>query len=265
MRKHAAGIITAAVIITAILSQVVMASGEVSVLKITGPVQYRISDGDWSPLSTDTKLGEGHSVRTGPDGEAVLTWFAGNVIKLSPLTMMKVDTLKKDEAGSNKSGIDIAEGRIYAKAAKLANDDSLFEVRTPTAIAGVRGTAFTVDHDATNRKSAFVVVEGRVVVTAQDVDQMVEPGHRVSVEINKPPTGPSRVREQEMNRLRREGKDIDKLVEESSEAGGEESSSLGGENAEEMADFVADDIIRQNLDNLIMEHITAPSGDCCNY
>lgn len=246
------------------VSTYAMATVEVDVQKVVGKAEFRTDTGEWKPLTTSVKLQSGHEVRTGPDGEVILVWFRENVIKIASLSTVKIDAVGMNSDGAESSSLNLSEGRIVARAKKLNLESSRFDIRTPIAVCGVRGTSFTVGHDSQNRKSSFVVVEGRVVVTAQDVEQMIEPGHRVNVEFNNPPGDPIPVREEDMQRLRKEAKELDDAVAETGESG-EDSTSIGEENDDEIAEFVADDAVDQVFDNLLIDHITAPSDDCCNY
>ena len=61
--------------------------------------------------------------------------------------------LKKDKrTGTENTLLDLAVGKILVKAQKLRDPDSKFEVKTPTSVVGVRGTNFSVQVEAVEKK-----------------------------------------------------------------------------------------------------------------
>ena len=84
--------------------------------------------------------------------------------------------LTKD--GAEKTSLDLGEGRLLCKPKKLMKDDS-FTVKTPTAIAAVRGTEFTVETDAA-KTTRIKVYDGKVKVVKRvkpledKIDQVME-------------------------------------------------------------------------------------------
>ena len=67
----------------------------------------------------------------------------------SALKVLEKRYLKKDEEGRVQTTLlDLAIGKILISAEKLDTPDSKFEVKTPTSVVGVRGTAFSVEVEA---------------------------------------------------------------------------------------------------------------------
>ena len=84
-------------------------------------------------------------------------------------------------------------GKTWARVRKL-NDESKFHVKTPTAVAGVRGTFFS--SEAQESSSAFDVFDGEVEVSsASDPSQTVsvKANQRTTVGANKAPAAPSAI------------------------------------------------------------------------
>jgi hypothetical protein len=100
----------------------------------------------------------GDSVMTGKDSKAEVSFMDGTSVRISERTRLVVaqaDTLRS---------LKLLWGKLWAKVAKLSSAQCRFQVETPTAVAGVRGTVFRVevDPDAATR---VAVEEGEVEVS----------------------------------------------------------------------------------------------------
>ena len=84
-----------------------------------------------------------------------------SLVRIKQSTRMEIATLRKSSGAENTS-IEMITGKMLCKPKKLLKDDS-FIVRTPTAIAGVRGTQFTVEADQKGT-SRIKVFDGKVKV-----------------------------------------------------------------------------------------------------
>lgn len=133
-----------------------MAQGnmKVTVRKAAGQVQVS-SGGAWTKATVGQKLLPGTKVKTGPGGEAILTWDNGNVLKIRPLTQMTIAALTKVGATTDAL-LTVKKGSVFAKVKKLKTPNSSFIIGTPTAVAGVRGTSEEVGEDGVK------VIEGEV-------------------------------------------------------------------------------------------------------
>jgi hypothetical protein len=139
-----------------------------TVSSIVGDVQIQKGgQGAWSPAKEGSVVGSGDRIKTGPESSCVLKWNRDNVMKLTAFTNLAVDKLEKNPAaGAENSSMDLWSGKVYAKAKKLSGPQSSFEVKTPAAIAGVRGTEMSVGmgaDDTTNVEclNGMVSVKGR--------------------------------------------------------------------------------------------------------
>ncbi len=75
------------------------------------------------------------------------------------------------QGGMENTSIDLSSGKMLCKPKKLIKSET-FMIKTPTAVAGVRGTQFTVEADA-NGTSRIKVFEGSVKV-AKRVKELEE-------------------------------------------------------------------------------------------
>lgn len=93
------------------------------------------------PLSPGFLLKNGDTIKTG-NGTVDIQSRSGSIIRIRSYSNMTVDSLLKSP--TNKTKLTLNEGAMLAKIKKLSSDDE-YTVHTPTAIAGVRGTTFSVE------------------------------------------------------------------------------------------------------------------------
>ncbi len=113
------------------------------VTQITGDVKI-IRDKQTQPsqLKAYDPVFEGDTLQTGADGRVKVLLTDDSVITLSPSTKLKVrqQTFSRTEA-KRESFFDLLEGRLRAAVARYSgNYTNSFKVKTPTAVAGVRGS-----------------------------------------------------------------------------------------------------------------------------
>lgn len=117
--------------------------------------------GSYAVVSGDKVVAPGDAIRTNETGTAVLTHYDGSTVALSPLTELVVEDLN----GTDHRVLYLTIGRIAVSVTKLIAPDSRYEVRTPSATLGVRGTRFVVTVAADGRTEVDVS-EGRVALSA---------------------------------------------------------------------------------------------------
>ncbi len=104
--------------------------------------------GEWVPAEDGMVILPGDEVRTAAKDSTVEVILDGGKvghIELKEGSLFKVLEAEVNPAtGDKKTLLDLAVGKILVKAEALTGA-SQFEVRTPSAIAGVRGTMFEVE------------------------------------------------------------------------------------------------------------------------
>lgn len=113
------------------------------------------------------------------------------VLHLAPYTTIKLSELSEADKKSNIR-VDLESGRGYTKFAKKMTPGSLYQIRTPTLVAGVRGTQFIVSAGDTPEEAGaedadipggVFVNEGKVAVATtarEDQEQELAPGEQVT-------------------------------------------------------------------------------------
>lgn len=153
---------------------------------ISGAVQKSSGGTAWSPVRNHDKLRIGDKVKTGADGAVILTFGEGNVLALSPLTSITIADISRT-GNTRTSVIHVQSGRMLAKARKLNTADSVFEVKTANASAGVRGSevAVTVDDAST----LLQILSGVFAVTVDGQSATLNAGFQMDVlaSMSEPP------------------------------------------------------------------------------
>ncbi|MEW5946790.1 MAG: FecR family protein [bacterium] len=171
---------------------------------VSGDVQVQpAGDAEWEPAEVGAALGKGASVKTGADGSCMLKWEGGSAVKLGPLSLMKIDRLAMSKTtGKGEFELSMEKGRMTAQVGKLATKDSAFNVRTPTAIAGVRGTAFECAISPEDAQVSIAVVEGSVVLSAGGVEIILAEGFESIVLPGGIPAEPAAIPQERLNSLK---------------------------------------------------------------
>ena len=187
-----AAVIAAVVVVPAalVLSQQ-RASGAATILSILdGSASVARGTAGFAQASDGDLVDIGDRVQTAVSSHAMVTFFDGSTLEIEPATMVQIE----DAAGAASSAISIrisqTIGRTWASVQKLTRADSKFEIRTPTAVAAVRGTGFITDVLA-DGTTTVQTTDGNVQVTGLGQSVLVGPGQTTTVPPSSPPSGPA--------------------------------------------------------------------------
>lgn len=140
---------------------------------------------DFRPLVETRHVMAGDTLSTGPEASLTLNWIDGTRIRMAPntiLTVLQCQLNKSTEARTSVFKLDV--GQVWIRILKILSQQSKFEIRTPTATAGVRGTIFSVrvTPDGATQISVYEGVvsvqsdSGTVEVTDQYIAHLEAPG-----------------------------------------------------------------------------------------
>jgi len=173
--------------------------GDVDILKGGAPPAARAKIND--PLAT------GDIVRTKSGASAEVVFTDGSLLKIAQRSRIDIGAY----AGSNGTAR-LTRGTVEAvvdparvRKATAEGKGRIFEIHTPNAVAGVRGTRFFVTHD--RDLTGVLVREGSVYVynlSAPEKEVIVEAGSLVTVSGDTPPPPPRKALDTETGRLEKE-------------------------------------------------------------
>jgi hypothetical protein len=131
------------------------------------------------PLAEGANVLAGTQIHTGPSGTATLNWIDGTRIRLGSNAIMTVLQCQINKTSQTESSLfKLDAGEIMVRVRKLLSGQSKFEIRTPTATAGVRGTIFTVKVGE-GGQTQIAVLEGQVQVDASGRHVDLAPGTKL--------------------------------------------------------------------------------------
>ena len=163
-------------------------------VRMEGTVTFRPSFGDaWTPATLQTIVGAGGWLQTAKGARAILSFGKEAVITVGEEAVLEVKEVEINPDGAARVRTSLTRGKIWSLVEKLKNEKSRYEVETPTAIAGVRGTTFMVNVEPNGRSSRIAVVEGEVGVRSMGEKPayvILKEKMATVVVYNKPPTPP---------------------------------------------------------------------------
>jgi hypothetical protein len=129
-----------------------------------------------SSVAIGDPVSEKDSIITGAQSSCDIK-IGSSIIRVKEKSKLSFSSLAMNKDIENTT-LDLGEGRLLCKPKKLLKDES-FTVKTPTAIAAVRGTEFTVEADAA-KTTRIKVYDGKVKVAKRikpledKIDKMLE-------------------------------------------------------------------------------------------
>ncbi len=167
--------------------------GTVAEISGGGEVQ-RQGETAWSPLRVGDGVRVGDQLRTLADGRMRIVLREESSLTLAPGSQLVIT--EQMLAPATVSRFELLLGTIKAAVTeRYAEPRARFEVETPTAIAGVRGTSFIAEYDAAQDETLIVGVENVTRVRGRqdpigrgEVD--VSPGRATRIRRGSRPSAP---------------------------------------------------------------------------
>ena len=119
-------------------------------------------------LKTKAKMGQkvfaSDTVITSKDSRLKVIMVDGNEINVSPETRVKISKYEYENNGKKKNVLlNVLKGKVRSKVKqKYDGDKNKFQVKTKTAVAGVRGTDFLASYNPQQNSSNVITFEGKV-------------------------------------------------------------------------------------------------------
>jgi hypothetical protein len=138
-----------------------------TVAALAGSVSVQAADGAQTELKIGDVLNEGSRISTGKSGFVSLALADNTRISIPSNSQVMLSKLRATRyTNSPRTEVKLLEGRVESKVTPLESRKGRYEVRSPLAIAGVRGTQFRVvyQHDSQHNSVASEVLDGRVAV-----------------------------------------------------------------------------------------------------
>ena len=177
--------------------------GQVSLVEGSASVQRAKGE-----AFVDLKLGDsvykGDRVRTAEKSRLEIRFHDGSILRLAANTQIKMRYVQKQGEGRKKTAsgklrkkikIKLILGKLWSVVNRSLGHDEVFSVRTPNAVAGVRGTKFQTTYSAADG-TGVKVYNGKVLVSNKPIyTQKTKGDKRVQV------AGPAQISKQEWNEI----------------------------------------------------------------
>ena len=186
--------------------------GTAKVTAVKGAARYTTDNRTWQPVKVGLAIKSGSVIQTAKDSHVDIVLgegdggalqpaarritFApgaaggageqGNVVRITPNTILAIDKLTMEETGADvvsEIQLDLRAGRIMGNVKKLSAA-SRYEVKFPTGIAGIRGTTYIID-----ASGVVSVIVGSVVISYLNNDGVVSTQVVVAGQQFDPATG----------------------------------------------------------------------------
>lgn len=205
------GVFTFAFVTSAAHAQQVY--GELKVVK--GDVSIQSGrDSKLTKAAIGLRVFPSDTIKTGKDSRAKILMVDKNEINISPDSEIVLQKYVYDPAAGKKDVLlNVLSGKVRSKVEqKYDGKTTRFQVKTPSAVAGVRGTDFLTSFDSGTKQSQVVTFHGHVEFGQQGAGGaiqnpvMVNPGQMSTAAVGTAPTVPVEMPKQQLANMDKESK-----------------------------------------------------------
>lgn len=148
----------------------------IGIVKVVDGVAWlKLPDGSRRPVEAGTEIHERDSLQTEKSGKVNVEFKDGNLVQIQNDSMVRISEYEMNE-GKRKAVIDLLKGQLRNQVKQKYNGTtSSYQVKTKTAVAGVRGTDFVVEYrEGEKIETEIKTIEGQVVFANKDFSQSLE-------------------------------------------------------------------------------------------
>jgi hypothetical protein len=156
-------------------------------------------NGNWAPAVIGATIEVGDTIRTGRPGRVRISFRDDSVVNVGDDSQLVIDeSVFNPDRGEVRSVLELLNGKVRAIVSEHYQEPSAsYEIRTVTAVSGVRGTDFIVVHEPSTKVTKVVGVSGLVDVnSSSDRNRngvVVGPQEISEVESGRYPSPPRRL------------------------------------------------------------------------
>jgi hypothetical protein len=147
--------------------------------------------GEEKPLAVGTLLNTGDIIRTDANSSLSVRFIDGSQALLLKDSTLKLDNLTAyPNTGMANTQLKLETGRVETQVKPLKGAAARYEIRTPMAQLGVRGTDFRVGSDLSSNTGSTEVLSGAVQAANEAGTVDVQQGFGTVIALGKPPSPP---------------------------------------------------------------------------
>lgn len=166
---------------------------------------------DLIKAKVSSNVTQGDTVISGVDSRAKIVMADKNVIHISPNTEVKIETYTNSSTSKNVE-LNLKQGKIRNNVEQAYDGEKdKFIIKTPTAVAGVRGTQFITSFDQSTQQTQIITLHGRVELTniptspsSAPTTVIVNPGQISTSSAHQAPAAPQTLPPEQIRTLDRE-------------------------------------------------------------
>lgn len=133
------------------------------ITKLSGDVSIKRSGGEKTfKAINNMRISGGDTIITGDNSKVSLLMSNNSKIIIDEKSIINISSIKKEIDKGKISQIDLKAGSIYNSVKEKLQDNDKYEVYTPNAVAGIRGTQFLVSFNHEKNLTIVSVDEGIV-------------------------------------------------------------------------------------------------------
>ena len=225
----------------------------------SGDVQAMNPGENWQDARAGLELEEGAKIKTGRGAEALVRWMRGHSVRIEPLSSITFDEAYYSRVTDlERNRISVENGSMLVATKKFRNRDTVFEVKTPTARAGVRGTRFVVR--VSDGESSFLVLEGELSIVSENIEIILEQNFQTTVEPGAPPAEPAPIPDS----ARREYDSETSEMSDSAEEDAAQDENIDSADLETIYDNVVQEVVDDRVQDEIIYETIQPNWGCCD-
>lgn len=180
---------------------------------VKGDVTVTGKDNKAEPAKVGKKVFQGDTISAGKEGRAKIVMSDKNVLNISPETQIKIEKYENDGKDKKNVELNVLYGKVRASVEqKYDGEKSKFNIKTPSAVAGVRGTDFLTGYNPGTKAMSVITFTGSVAVGTPGPGGtisnpvFVNQGQMTEAKGGGPPSKPQAVPKEEMQKLNNETK-----------------------------------------------------------
>lgn len=160
------------------LSLFAQAEESALILYLDDPFEVQIFDANGFEVENPdigTMINPGDQIETGNTSVELQLQENGSIMRIAEQTSFQMETIQ-GRGDASETAMSVGRGRMRMVAARVSGRDSRYSVRTPGAVAGVRGTDFGVEvvpSDVGEALEELFVFDGEVLFSALETGQEI--------------------------------------------------------------------------------------------
>lgn len=133
------------------------------ILVVKGNVNIKSASGSDKTATVGLDVLEGDKLTTGAESTAKIVTVDRNVIFVGEKSELVFEKYKHEDEKKKAVILDLKEGSVRSSIKKKYDKkEEYYHIKTPTSVAGVRGTDFYVEHNVATTENVICTFEGKV-------------------------------------------------------------------------------------------------------